>query len=145
MILVVYDLRVSKYFGLKKSHTKIDKNPQRMDTLSSGVIEIFWAQIIIQEKFARFKKVLNYIKSSCIIFCAKIFVYSHYIYHVQEESIHFSLRVLRNFGLEASKHFGHKNYRRKIGKNLQRFLSYTKFPYVPKCFYTSRAYTADTH
>ena len=115
----------------QKSHTqKIDKNPQRINTLSSGVIETFWAQKIIQEKFSRFTKVLNYIKSSCIIFCTKMFGYSHCIYRLQEESIHFSLRVLRNFGLEASKHSCHKNYRRKIDKNLQRYVSYTKFPYV---------------
>ena len=36
-------------------------------------IEPFWDQKIIQEILTKFTKILNYIKSSCIIFCAKLF------------------------------------------------------------------------
>ena len=53
----------------------------------------FWAQKIIQEKSIIFTKVLNYIKSSCIIFCAKMSLYSGYTYCLQRELTHFSLRV----------------------------------------------------
>ena len=35
--------------------------------------EKFWAQKIEQEKLSQFAKILNYIKFSCIIFCAKLF------------------------------------------------------------------------
>ena len=36
-------------------------------------IRTFWVQKIKQENLAKFTKILNYIKSSCIIFCVKLF------------------------------------------------------------------------
>ena len=39
-----------------------------------------WAQKITQEKLTTFTKILNFIKSSCIIFCLKPFWYFQYIY-----------------------------------------------------------------
>ena len=53
----------------------------------------------------KFTKILNYIKSSCIIFSTKMFRYSHYIYFLQAKSTHFALRVLTNIGLEVLGHF----------------------------------------
>ena len=67
-----------------------------IDLLSSiwfGGIETFWAQKIIT-KFTN---------------CVKIYGYSHYIFCLQEEAIHFGLKVLINFGLDVSWHFGTKN------------------------------------
>ena len=56
-------------------------------------------------------KGLNYIKSSHIIFSAKISRYSHYIYFLQEEWTYFYLRALKNFGLRKLGHFGPQNLR----------------------------------
>ena len=104
----------------------------------------FLAQKFIK-KSMKFTKVLNYIKSSCIIYEAKMFGYYHYIYFLQEESIHFGQWVLKKFGLEVSEHFGPKKSQKKNQKNSQRFLNYTKSSYVPKCFDTFKSYTADMY
>ena len=77
MMAVVYDLSVLKHFG----HIKI-----------------------IQEKLIKLVKILNYIKFSYTIFCAKMFGCFHYTYCLQDKSTHFDLRVLTNFGLEVSGH-----------------------------------------
>ena len=67
-----------------------------------------WGSKTIQEKLTKLTRILNYIMSSCIIFCIKMFEYSRYTCCLQEESTHFGLRVLTNFGQEVSKHFGLK-------------------------------------
>ena len=48
---------------------------------------------------------MNYIKSSRIIFSAKMFGYSHYKYILQEESTQFDRRVLIIFGMVVIKFF----------------------------------------
>ena len=73
-------------------------------------------QKIIQEKLIKFKKILNYIKSSYIIFCAEMFGYSHFLYCLQEESIHFGLRVLKILVWRYKNILSPKNHTRKIDK-----------------------------
>ena len=84
----------------------------------------------MQQKLTNFIKILKNINSSCITFRAKMFGYSHCIYCLQEESIHFDLMVSANFGLETSRHFSTKNYTRKFDKTLK--LLYIVF--CPKSF-----------
>ena len=62
-------------------------------------------------------------------FCVTIFRYSHYIYCLQEESIHFGLQALTNFDQEVSKHFLLKTSYKKNQQNSQIFFDYTKFSY----------------
>ena len=68
-------------------------------------VKTFWAQKTFQGKLTKQPKILNCIKSSCIVFCAKMFEYSHFACCFQKELTHFGLRVLANFRLEVSKHF----------------------------------------
>ena len=83
------------------------------ETFWSGSIKPCWAQTIIQEKLTKFTKILNNIKSSCIIFCTNMFGYFHHIYCLQEESTHFVLKALTNFVLEVLKHFDSKKPHKK--------------------------------
>lgn len=46
-------------------------------------------------------------------FCVKMLGYFYYIHSLHKESAHFSLEVLKPFGLEASKHFEFKNSYKK--------------------------------
>ena len=85
-------------------------------TIWFGGIGTFWAQKVIQEKLTKFRKILNCIKSPCIMLCAKLFGYSHYIYCLQEESIHFGLRVLKKFDLKVSGRFGQSIMQEKLPK-----------------------------
>ena len=100
--MVVYDFGVSKHVGLKKPDKKLTK----------------------------FAKTLNYIKSSCVIFCAKIIGYSHDIYCLQEESTHSGLRLLKNLDLEVLKHFWFKKSHNTSRHISQRFWNYTKSSYI---------------
>ena len=70
-------------------------------------------------KIDKFTKILNHIKSSCIIFCTKMFRYSHYIYiyYLQEESTNFSLRILKNLVWRYQNILGKKNNKRKKRHN----------------------------
>ena len=77
-------------------------------------IRTFWAQTITQEKSSVFIKILNYIKSLCIVFCTKMSQYSHYTYCLREESTYFNLRVSTHFGLEVTGQFNIENHRQKI-------------------------------
>ena len=77
-------------------------------------IRTFWAQTITQEKSSVFIKILNYIKSLCIVFGTKMSQYSHYTYCLQEESTYFNLRVSTHFGLEVTGQFNIENHRQKI-------------------------------
>ena len=69
-----------------------------------------WNQKTTQEKSKIFTKMLNYTKSPCIIFCAKMSQYSYYIYCLQKKKklTNFFLRISPNFGLEVSAQFGSK-------------------------------------
>ena len=49
-------------------------------------------------------------------FWTKMFGYSHYIFCLQEESTHFGLTVLTNFGLEIQDILGPKNAARNVEK-----------------------------
>ena len=58
--------------------------------------------IYILEHFAlknQTRKILNYIKSLCIIFCVKIFYYSQYIYYSQKELKHVGLEISLVYGV----------------------------------------------
>ena len=68
------------------------------------------------KKLKKFTKFLNYIKSSCVIFCDKMFKYSHYIYYLQDESTNFGVRVLRNFDLRCQNILSQKNHTKKLTK-----------------------------
>lgn len=70
------------------------------------ILPQFGPKKMTQEKLAMFTKILNYTKSPCIIFYAKIPQYSYYIYCLHEESTHFSGRVSASFGLEVLVQFG---------------------------------------
>ena len=61
-------------------------------------------------------------ESSCIILCVKMLRYSHYIYHLQKESAHFRLEVLKHFRMEGSKYFGFKKSYQKNWQNSQVFI-----------------------
>ena len=54
---------------------------------------------ITQEKLLKFTKVLNYIKSLCIIFCVKMTKYSQYIYYSQKELKHFRVEIIVVYGV----------------------------------------------
>ena len=71
-----------------------------------GGIDAVWIQQFTQEKSPIFTKSLNYSKSSCILFYAKMFQYFPKIYCLQKESTHFDLRVSTHFGLEVSAQLG---------------------------------------
>ena len=88
----------------------------------------------IKEKFTLFTKVLNYVKSSCIIFYIKMSQYSQYTYCLQKESTHCGLRVSTHFGLEVLVQFGMENHKRKVSNNLKTFFNYTNFSWI--VFYT---------
>ena len=90
-------------------------------------IGTFWAQNIIQEKLTNFTKILNYIKYSCIISCAKMYRYSNNIYILQDKSTYFGLRVLTNFDLGVSKHCVPKNHTKKSEKFIKIFKLYQVF------------------
>ena len=64
-----------------------------------------------------------YINSSCIIFSAKLFQNSQYIYYSQknQQSTHICLDVSTCFGLGVLAHFGSKSETRKINKIHQDF------------------------
>ena len=75
------------------------------------------------------QRFFNYTKSSCIIFCANIFRYSHYKYYLQEESTYFCLEVSAQF-------FGTENHTRKIANILKDVFVIPTFHAsfsVPKC------------
>ena len=97
---VVYDLGVSKQFGPKKSYKKNWQSSQ---------------------------KVLNYTKSSNIIFCPKLFWYFQYIYYLQKELTH--------FGLQVSKHFVFKNSTKQIDMLYSLFYSFSTINYSPYKFH----------
>ena len=81
-----------------------------------GGIETFWPQKIIQKKWTKFMKILNYIKLSWVIFCTKLFQYPRYINHSQKDWTHFGLDLSKHLDLELSKHFRPKKRTRKINK-----------------------------
>ena len=56
-----------------------------------GSIKKHWAEKIRQEKLPKFIKLLDYNKSSCLIFCVKMSQYSQYL---QNELKHFDLEIL---------------------------------------------------
>ena len=51
----------------------LSKDSAPWEIIWSVGIETFWAQKIRQENLSWFTKILNYVKFSCIIFCAKLF------------------------------------------------------------------------
>ena len=51
----------------------LSKDSAPWEIIWSGGIETFWAQKIRQENLSWFTKILNYVKFSCIIFCARLF------------------------------------------------------------------------
>ena len=105
-------------------------NPNLDSSIQFGGIGTFWGQKIRQEKLTKFTKILNYIKSSCIIVCTKMSRYSHYIYFLQEKSTHFGLRILTNFGLGVSGHFERKKIpQEKLTKFTRIFELYQVFMY----------------
>ena len=55
---------------------------------------------------------MNYIKSSCIIFCTKMFGYSHHIYFLQEELTHFSREVLKHLSESTENFWVQKSYKK---------------------------------
>ena len=113
----------SESFAVKQELIKSIKLLAHYSIIWSGSIQTFWIQKVMQEKWTKFSKNLNYIKSSCITFCAKMFRYSLYMYLLQEESTHFFLEVFKHFGLEVSKHFINKSsciiFFSKMFRNLQ--------------------------
>ena len=128
-------------YGPKKT-SKIGNNLKDFELYQSSCI-FFFCQIDpifcdtywLQEKSAIFTKILNYTKSSCIIFCVKRSRYSHYTHCSQEKLTHFGLRVsipkdanvseYAHYGVEVSAQFGIKNHKRKIRNILKDFFSYT--------------------
>ena len=94
-----------------------------------GAIKIFYVKKVIREKSTKFTKILNYIKYSCIIFCAK-FLDIPTIYIVYKEN--FGLRVLKQFDLKVSKHFGPTIPYKKNRINAQKILNCIKTSYAPK-------------
>ena len=57
-----------------------------------GVLQHFEPKRIYKKNWQNLKGVFNYIKRSCIIFCAKMYVYSQIIYLLQEESTSFGTK-----------------------------------------------------
>ena len=98
-----------------------------MSSISFGGIGTFSAQKLIQEELTKFTKILNYIKSSCIVFWPKMPGYSHYMYYLQKESTHCDLKVLIKFCLKVLGHFGPKKSYKKNQQNAQKFLNYINF------------------
>ena len=66
-------------------------------------IKTFWAQKL-DKKMLKFIKILNFIKSLCIIFCIKMFpiyIISFPIYYSKKELKHFDLDILVVYGILA--------------------------------------------
>ena len=94
-----------------------------------GVLKPFWWKNLTKKNRQDSQRFLNYTKSSCIIFCAIIFRYSHYKYYLQQESTYFFLEVSVQF-------FGTENHTRKIANILKDVLVIPTFNAsfsVPKC------------
>ena len=87
----------SYFFGSSESHGR---------SMWVGSISVVLSQKIKQQKTKIFTKILNFAKSSYIIFCVKISHYFNYTYCLQEQSTHFGLEVSAQFLLE--------NHTRKI-------------------------------
>ena len=56
-------------------------------------IEAVWVQKMIQEKSEVFRRVLNYLKFSCILFYTKMSRYSDYTYCIQGKSTNIDPRL----------------------------------------------------
>lgn len=79
------------------------------------------------QKVDKIHKSLSYIKSSCIMFWAKMFGDSYYIFCLQEESTHFCLRFFIHFDLGVLGRFGPRNCTRKMIKFIKIFEFYQVF------------------
>ena len=87
-----------------------------------GVLKQFWFKKSYKNNWQYSLRFLNCNKSSCIIFCTKMFWYYHCTYCLLEELIHFGQRVSTYFRLEVSTQFsGTENHKRKIGNILKDF------------------------
>ena len=85
------------------------------------------AEKIIQEKSAIATKILNYAKSLCTIFYAKIFRYSHYTYWLHKELTHCRVMVSTHHVLEVSAHFWVHKITRKPSNIHKHFGQYQVF------------------
>ena len=81
----------------------------------------------ITEKSAIFTKVLNYAKTSGIIFCPKMYQSFQCTYCLQKELTHLSVMVVTHFGLKVLGQFGMENRKQKNSNILKDFLNYTIF------------------
>lgn len=84
-----------------------------------GGIKIFQSQKIRQEQLTKFTNILNYIKTSCIVFCIKMSRYSHCIYISYKKNHHIFIEGNSSKRVLVWKYrdiLSPKNYRRKIGK-----------------------------
>ena len=86
-----------------------------------GYWDILHPKYYLRKTDKIYTNTLNYIFSSCITICTKMFKSSHYIYIyiycLQEESPDFGIKVLTNFCLEILKQSGlNKKHGRKVGK-----------------------------
>ena len=96
--------------------------------------ETFWDQKIKQEILTKFTKILNYIKSSCMMFCAKLFQYFQYILP-RKKSAHFGLEVPKHYWSGGFETFWtHKIIQEKL-KNVTKVLNYIKSSYCSKLFW----------
>ena len=86
----------------------------------------FRVQIITKEISAIFTRVLNHIKSSCIIFYAKTSWYFHWTNCLQKVLI-FDQRVSIHFGLDLSGQFGIENHKWNISNVDKYLLNYSNF------------------
>ena len=90
--VVVY-IAESTLKHLNDGRSKLFKRTSDCINMCIGCIGTVWVQKTIKEKSAIFRKISNYTKLSCIIFCTKMSRYSYYTYWLQEKLIHFGRRV----------------------------------------------------
>ena len=86
-----------------------------------GVSSQFGPKKIIQEILDKLTKILNHIRSSCIIFCA------NHAYYSQEESTYFGLRVSTNVGLEVSIQFEGQKFDKENKQHSETFRNIPTF------------------
>ena len=77
----------------------------------SGSTSTVWTQKVIQKTSVIFTKILNYTKSSSIIFYTKMSRYSSYTYCYLK---HCGLSVTTYWGLRVSEQFDIENHKEKI-------------------------------
>ena len=132
-VSAVYDLEVSKLLNPKKLRKKNRQNSQRfLNHIKSSYIffcpKLFqYSQYIyiIRKKVSKQFGAKNHTRKVDEIhkdfeqyqILMHNFLwqngYSHYLYYLQKKSTDFGLRVLTNFALEVSKHFGLKKSYKK--------------------------------